>query len=88
MSVDQFFVSPEHKMAVMVGSLGSGGVKAWPHVPEVQKFIYYAIDNFWTDVSMMDEGRFDVLQGEDDWCENFEAAVGIRVVTIGNIVPR
>lgn len=62
MSTDYYLFSPSGKKAVMVGSVGLGGVRSWPAEYGGRKFIAWAIDNNIKDVCMVDEHELEAIE--------------------------
>lgn len=57
MSTDYFLYSPSKKRAVMIGSSGMSGPKSWPIEYGGRDFIRWMIENFVSDVVVVDEHR-------------------------------
>lgn len=65
MSVDYYLYSPKHDKEVQVGSNGFSGVQSYPATDECVEFIRWAIDNFVTDIVLVDEHRLYALKEEN-----------------------
>lgn len=58
MSVDYYLVSPLNKHGVRVGSIGFGGVQAYPGNADVVEFIKWVIEEAVGDVILVSEDTY------------------------------
>jgi hypothetical protein len=84
MSTDYYLFSPSGKKAVMVGSVGLGGVRSWPAEYGGRKFIAWAIDNNIKDVRLINEHELEAFKdgGEVENITSYDKSEDVFAVGI------